>query len=95
MSRRPRHPKPDRAQKQIVQDVRDVPGFEIFDSVSKLTDAQCPGDALVHCIFRQRWQLFEIKTAADSYISPEQQRRHDDGSVPIVRSAVEIIEFFN
>ena len=89
---RPRHPGPDANQPAIMEAVRDVPRFEIYD-VSSLSEKVCPGDVLVLCKPLNRWQLFEIKMPGGK-ISDEQQRRDDDGSVPIVYTAVEIIEFF-
>lgn len=93
MNYRPRHPKPDKNQKQLLKNINDTPGFEAFD-VSKSTDAVCPGDVLVHCIYRQQWQLFEVKDGPDADVSPAQQARHDDGSVPIVYDAVAVLAFF-
>jgi len=90
-SRRPQYrTRRDENQAQIIAELAQVPGFEVWD-VSTLTDAQCPGDILVLDRATVRWGVFEIKTETGR---PSKAQREMSDFVPIVRKTEDVLKWF-
>lgn len=90
MSNRPRNPRPDANQQQILHELNQLPSFDAWN-ISKSADSECPGDVLVLEKTTGRWGVFEIKTktgkASLSQIGMSQ-------FVPIVRTTEDILRWF-
>ena len=83
---RPRHPKPDANQAQIMSELRDA-GIRCYD-ISTLPDAKCPGDLLVRA--KGRWWVFEIKDEGGR-VSQSQEEMSE--IIPIVHSTEQIFKW--
>ena len=87
---RPRHPKPDANQQQILAEINQLPPFKAWN-ISKMSDRECPGDTLVLDEATGQWGVFEIKTKTGT-ASPAQMAM--SRFVPIVRETEDVLRWF-